>query len=130
MASPDIDQETLRRAVEDDDHDAMRDVLHTCNVPSSAIEKCMRGLRRGRVRDHAEFEKRVAARIHYIKRGWDYAPKNDRIEELIKVFGLSSSVAANIADGKGYDDVRKEAQRRLMAEAENPTDQKWEIPQT
>ena len=113
-----IDHQLLQRA-RDGDENAIIFALPRYSVDPGIIEAVARLLSgRGRSRDPVVFMNLVNARKHYVKRGWRSIPKAVRIRELIDIYGLSPNVADHIANGKGYADVRKEAHRQLMAEAE------------
>ena len=112
----DLDDNLLRRA-KDGDRNAIFVALDRYGVDPIII-KNIAAWHPGRERDYTVFINLVNARKHYVKRGWVRIPKSARIRELVDRFGLSSNVADHIADGNGYADVRKEAQRQLTAEAD------------
>jgi hypothetical protein len=112
---PDIDDNLFQRA-KDGDKSAIFIALDRYGV-DPAIIKSIAGWHRGRERDHAVFANLVAARKHYVQRGWDQISKAARIAELIEQFSLSPNIAKHIANAQGYEAVREEAQRQIEAEA-------------
>jgi hypothetical protein len=112
-----MDDNLLQKA-QSGDKDAIFAVLSGRYGVDPAIVQHISGWHRGRERDHTAFATLVAARKHYVKRGWLDISKPDRINELIEKFGLSSNVANHIANGQGYEAVRKEATRQLKADAD------------
>jgi hypothetical protein len=119
-----VSYETIQKAL-DGDKAALLAVLAARGVEHDIIT-LVASLHPSRARDEAAFANLVAARVHYIKRGWLGISKSDRIKELESKFDLKNKgdTAKHIANGKGYEAVRAEAQRQIKREAEegNPTD--------
>jgi hypothetical protein len=121
------DIEDLRKA-RSGDRESILAVLRVHGVDPIIIGYIDGAWHRGRERDHASFLNLVAARKHYVRRGWVNIAKAERIAEITTQFSISPNVAKHLANGQGYEAVRAEAQKQLKAEAEESNFSKVGFP--
>lgn len=115
MDGPDDILQQARRG----DHAAVIAYLEGCGVDSVVTRNIAGLLRRGRGRDAAIFEARVAARMHYVRGRSFSIPRRQLLDEMVDRFGVPRNVAEHLAESRGYAEEREETERRLSAEADN-----------